>query len=251
MTTSNKGTFVWYEHFTRDPKAAIAFYTEVFGWTIQPFGQGSDYAMWVNGQGPLGGVMSPPAEDAPLGWYSYVHVEDVDASVALVQKLGGTVLREAGTVPTVGRFAFIADPQGAPVALFTPAQKGGAQDSTKEGAFCWSELFTSDAGAAYQFYAELFGWKTIHEMDTGHGMYRLFGVGEKALGGMMTVPPGGIATQWVYYVESNDLDAALVRATAHGAKIMSGPMPVPDGGRIAQLTDPQGAWFAIHQQGKA
>jgi len=42
------------------------------------------------------------------------------------------------------------------------------------------------------------------------------------------------------------LDAALRRATTRGAKVLSGPMDVPGGGRIAQLQDPQGAAFALH-----
>jgi predicted enzyme related to lactoylglutathione lyase len=31
---------------------------------------------------------------------------------------------------------------------------------------------------------------------------------------------------------------------------MNGPMDVPGGGRIAQLADPQGAVFALHQSPK-
>jgi predicted enzyme related to lactoylglutathione lyase len=46
---------------------------------------------------------------------------------------------------------------------------------------------------------------------------------------------------------SGDLEATLGRATRKGAKVVSGPMEVPGGGRIAQLTDPQGAVFALHQ----
>jgi hypothetical protein len=53
------GHFVSHDLLTKDPKAAIAFYSEVVGWKTQPFTEGgkSDYAMWVGSQGPLGGVM--------------------------------------------------------------------------------------------------------------------------------------------------------------------------------------------------
>ena len=55
---------------------------------------------------------------------------------------------------------------------------------------------------------------------------------------------------WIHYAETSDLDAAIARATKQGAKVMNGPMEVPSGGRIAQLTDPQGAAFALHQSAK-
>jgi len=44
-------------------------------------------------------------------------------------------------------------------------------------------------------------------------------------------------------------DAALARAKKRGATLMNGPMEVPGGSRraTAQLKDPQGATFALHQ----
>ena len=42
MTDFN-GKFFWYELMTSDPKAALAFYGDVVGWTSQPFGPDGDY----------------------------------------------------------------------------------------------------------------------------------------------------------------------------------------------------------------
>jgi predicted enzyme related to lactoylglutathione lyase len=129
MATANKGLFVWYEHLTRDVQAAIAFYSDVVGWKTQPFGEGGDYIMWVGSQGPLGGVMTLPDEAAKMGapphWTAYVEVDDVDATVALTKKLGGKVWKESTDIPDVGRFAVIADPQGASfiASQFVPENK--------------------------------------------------------------------------------------------------------------------------------
>jgi uncharacterized protein len=253
MASANKGFFVWHEHLTRDVKAAIAFYSEVVGWKTQPFGEGGDYVMWVGGQGPLGGVMRLPEEAAKMGapphWTAHVQVEDVDAAVALTKKLGGKVCKEPTDIPTVGRFAVIADPQGASISMFKPNGDMTLHDSSKDGEFCWNELMTSDSAAAFEFYSELFGWKILESMEMGAmGTYRIFGVGERRLGGMMTVPKGTpMPPTWIYYASTSDLDAAIGRATKKGAKVMNGPMDVPGGGRIAQLTDAQGAAFALHQ----
>ena len=253
MATATKGQFVWYEHLTKDPRAAIAFYSDVVGWKTQPFGEGSGYEMWVGSQGPLGGVMKLPDEEVkqavPPHWIANVQVDDVDATVALAKKLGGKVHKEPADIPSVGRFAVIEDPQGAPVSVFKPDGPMQLHDSAKEGEFCWNELLTTDSAAASRFYSQLFGWQILEEMDMGQmGTYRIFGVAGQRLGGMMTVPKGQpTPPMWLFYAETKDLDAALERAKTKGAKVMNGPMDVPGGGRIAQLMDTQGAPFALHQ----
>jgi len=253
---TNNGYFVWYEHMTKDPRAAIAFYTDVVGWTTQPFAENSHYTMWVGSQGPLGGVMELPVEAAKMGakpsWMSHVQVENIDAAVTLAKKLGGRIYKEPTDIPTVGRFAVIADLQGAVIMIFTPNNAMTLHDTSKQGEFCWNELMTSDSGAAFEFYSQLFGWKILQEMDMGSmGVYRIFGVGDKRLGGMMTTPKGApMPPMWLYYTEVPDLDGAVGRATKKGATVMNGPMDVPGGGRIAQLMDPQGAAFALHQAPK-
>ena len=256
MAGSNKGLFVWYEHLTRDVQASVAFYSDVVGWKTQPFAEGGDYIMWVGSQGPLGGVMKLSDEAAKMGarpgWMAHVQVEDVDATAALARKLGGKVHKEPTDIPTVGRFAVIADPQGAPIAVFRPNDAMALHDASKPGEFCWNELMTSDSAAAFRFYSQLFGWSILQEMDMGPmGTYLVFGVGDQRLGGMMTAQKGSrMPPMWIFYTETNDLDGALQRAQMKGAKVMNGPMDVPGGGRIAQLTDPQGAPFALHQSMK-
>jgi predicted enzyme related to lactoylglutathione lyase len=255
MANTRNGQFVWYDHLTKDPKAAVNFYGEVLGWKTQPFAQGGDYLMWVGSQGPLGGVMKLPDEAAKMGapphWMGHVQVADVDATAALTKKLGGKVYKEPFDVPTVGRAAVLADPQGAAFSVFKPSSAMAAH-APKEGEFCWSELMTSDSGAAFEFYGALLGWKTVQELDMGPmGIYRVFGVEAEGIGGMMTTPKGGpMPAAWLYYTETADLDAAIARATKGGGKVMNGPMNVPGGARVAQLMDPQGGAFALHESVK-
>ncbi len=251
MANTAPGQFVWHEHLTKDPKAAIAFYTEVIGWKTEPFSE--DYTMWASSQGPLGGVSKLPEEavrmGAPPHWMASVQVADVDKTVALVEKLGGKIYKKPFDIPNVGRNAVIADPQGATLSLFTPSRSMPAHDSSKEGEFCWNELLTTDSAAAFDFYAKIFGWKITKEFEMGpKGTYRFFAAGEKDVGGLMTIPSDmPMPPSWVYYVETQDLDATLGRATKRGAKVVNGPQDVPGGGKIAQLVDPQGAAFALYQ----
>lgn len=259
---NNVGRLVWYELLTSDPKAAIAFYTEVIGWKTQTWEQGGDYTMFVGPHGPLGGVSQMPeaarAMGAPPYWQANVVVENIDASVARVKELGGTVYH-VETVPTVGKLAVIADPQGAVLALFQPERDMPERDITVHGEFSWHELYTTNNAAALAFYQQIAGWEKLGEFDMGPmGIYILWGRNGKQLGGMMTMPasmklPDGkpVPPNWCYYVTTSDLDAALERAKSKGAKVLNGPMEVPGGQRIVQLLDPQGAAFALVTPPKA
>lgn len=253
------GRFVWYELLTTDTKAAIAFYSEVIGWKPELFPDSTGpepYTMWVGSQGPLGGVMALPAEaqkmGAPPHWMAHVEVDDVDATIARIKAKGGTVYVPPTDIPTVGRFSVIADPQGASLSVFAPKQSMQPHDKSKPGEVSWHELITTDSKAALAFYSEIFGWKVLEEMDMGPaGKYVIYGQGDERYGGMMTkTPEMPMPPCWIYYINVDDLDAAITRATSKGAKTLMGPMDVPGGTRVAQLMDPQSALFALHAPGK-
>jgi predicted enzyme related to lactoylglutathione lyase len=254
MTDTNVGSFVWYDLLTESPEAAIAFYTHVVGWTTQPIEQG--YTMFVGSQGPLSGTVKLPDQakkmGAPPHWTSNVQVADVDAAAAKARELGGRVDVEPNDFPKVGRLAVIADPQGASINLFKPSNPMKQHDSTKPGEFTWSELLTTDHEAAFRFYAAIFGWKKQRDVDIGAmGKYLIYGVGAKDLGGMFTKSKDmPMPSSWLYYIEVADLDAAVARAKSKNARLLNGPMEVPGGARIAQLVDPQGAAFALHELAK-
>lgn len=251
---TNPGRFVWYELLTSDVKGALAFYPEVIGWKPQPFG--NDYMMFAGAQGPLGGVTKLPEQAVAMGampyWQANVEVANVDATVEKVKALGGKIL-VAEEVPSVGRFAVLADPQGAVIAAFTPSGPAMAShDVNQAGEFQWHELLTSDHEAAFSFYSAIFGWERLGEHDMGPmGKYLLWGREGKQLGGMMTNPgmkmPDGrpVPPNWMNYITTPDLDGWLTRAKSLGAKVINGPMEVPGGQRVVLMFDPQGAAFAL------
>ena len=116
------GAFSWNELMTTDVNGAKAFYGELFGWgmqDIQPCGM--DYTMAKLGDTEIAGIMAIPESAAgmPPTWGAYVTVNDVDALLPRVEKLGGKVFLPPQDIPDVGRFAVIQDPQGAMLSLIT------------------------------------------------------------------------------------------------------------------------------------
>jgi predicted enzyme related to lactoylglutathione lyase len=253
MANTQVGDFVWYELMTLDAKAAIDFYAHVLGWTASPFGD--DYTMFANAEGPLAGVSVLPEEAKQMGtrphWVSHVQVANVDATVAEATKLGGRLYFGPADIPDIGRFAAIGDPDGAPIHVFTPTRAMDTRDRRRHGAFVWHELLAVAHERAFAFHSQLFGWKKVRDHAMGPmGNYLIYGNGGSDLGGMFTKPKEVPATMWMHYIQVDDLGAALARATARGAKVLSGPMEVPGGAHIVQLADPQGAAISLHEEPK-
>jgi uncharacterized protein len=251
-----RGRFVWHELMTSDPKAAQDFYKEVVGWDTAPFeGAPMEYTMWMAGQQPVGGVMDIPKEAKDMGtppnWLAYVAVPNVNETIELTKKLGGGVYNGPITMPNVGTFAILHDPQHAAFAVITGEGENPPESDPQQLEFSWHELMTTDYKAADDFYGKLFGWETKSEFDMGPemGTYHMFGRDRFTYGGMMNKPEFVPAPpHWLHYVQVDSADAAAERAEKAGGKVVNGPMEVPGGDRIAQIIDPQGAAFAVHSK---
>jgi predicted enzyme related to lactoylglutathione lyase len=112
----------------------------------------------------------------------------------------------------------------------------------QHGAFSWSELMTTDLGAAKAFYTQLFGWSTA-DMPMEGMTYTVVSAGGKEVGGMMTTPPEaqGMPPAWGTYVTVEDVDATARKARELGGKVLVEPQDIPGVGRFCVLQDPQGA----------
>lgn len=120
------------------------------------------------------------------------------------------------------------------------------------GAFSWSELMTTDPKAAAVFYGGLFGW-TFKDMGAAMGDYHVANVGETAVAGVMSMPPGAppMPPAWGCYVTVIDLDASVARCAQLGGKTLVPAMDVPTVGRMAVIQDPQGATLSLMQYATA
>lgn len=249
--TDIRGRFVWHELMTTDPQAAAAFYSKVLPWKTQPSGM-PDYTLWVAGKTQTAGLMGQPESarqsGAPPSWLIYIGTPNVDATAADAERLGGKVLKAPADIPAVGRFAVLSDPQGAAFAVFTPA---GSPAGTPSGDFSWHELATSDRQAALTFYSQLFGWTAGPAHDMGHaGIYQLIEHGGAQIGGFYKLMDASKPPHWLTYIRVASADRAAAAAKAAGGQVINGPMEVPGGGRIAQVLDPQGGAFAVHELAK-
>lgn len=113
------GAMVWNELASPDLDASTAFYSQLFGWSIEPAdAPGPRYLMIKNGDANNGGIreLSPPG--MPPNWAVYFGTDDLDAALARVEELGGSKLVPEPIDIQMARIAVVADPQGAAFALY-------------------------------------------------------------------------------------------------------------------------------------
>lgn len=119
-----RNALCWNELLTTDVDKAGKFYSGLFGWKadVMPMGDGSVYHVLKLGDKQVGGMMAMPpmAAGAPSHWNAYFHVANADDFAKKVQELGGKVHSPPMDIPNVGRFAVLADPQGATFSVLQP-----------------------------------------------------------------------------------------------------------------------------------
>lgn len=249
MTT--QGAFVWCDLMTTDMAAAEAFYGAVVGWQSQDSGMpGDPYTLFTADQRPAAGLMTLPQEARDMGappcWTAYVAVSDVDAVAAAMQADGGAVRKGPEDIPGVGRFAVVADPQGAVLCIFKGQGEMQPPAAGTPGHVGWHELMTSDLEAGLAFYAKHFGWSKADAVDMGEmGPYQMFAHDGQTIGGIMKRPSFMPVSHWRIYFNVADIKAASDAVKAGGGEVLQGPMQAPGGSWILQGRDPQGAFFAL------
>jgi predicted enzyme related to lactoylglutathione lyase len=234
---------------TSTPANAKGFYKSLFGWQAEdlPAGPAGEVSLLRHSGHDVAILYRQMPEARAAGaaphWTSYISVENADATAARANELGGAaVFREPFDVPDAGRVAAIRDPTGAIVSLWQPRSRIGAALVNDVSAWCWNELATSDVERAKRFFTELFGW-SYETDDRGHTT--IINAGHRA---------GGIREQnqhersaepnWLPYFTVANIEHAVGTAEqAYGRQLA--PTIEVNSGRLAVITDPQGAAFGV------
>jgi uncharacterized protein len=119
---------IHFEIHADDPQRAIAFYTGVFGWTVN---QWDDQQYWLVSTGPtdepgIDGAILPrpgerPANGAPVvGMVNTMQITDLDASLATAFELGGVLALEKMVIPGVGTVAYVLDSEANVIGMLQP-----------------------------------------------------------------------------------------------------------------------------------
>ncbi len=258
------GLFSWTDVYLPDPAAGRDFYTALFGWDAEdahdPDGNYIYTGFSKDGRAVAGlGPLPSGSQDSPFPpmWNSYVTVDDVDAALGRWKDGGGTALMPAMDVMSAGRMAFVADPQGAVVALWQAGDSVGGEAFGDHGTLTWNELNTRDSQASRDFYAAALGWEYERFEGAGPAEYWLIRLDakeseqpyadDKYNGGVLTMDdnwPAEIPPHWMVYFHVDDTDALISRLVELGGAVSVPAFDTPVG-RIAVVGDPQGGTFSV------
>jgi len=265
------GVPCWVDTAPPDPRAALAFYGELFGWQfedIMPAESPVPYFVGRLGGGDVAAVTAqrPDAPPQPAVWNTYIWVDDADETAAKVRVAGGSVLVEPVDAGDQGRVAVCADRSGAAFKLWQAAAHRGAAIVNEHGALNFNGLNTGDVEDAKAFYGTVFGWELLGE---GPGaMWALPGYGEflerRTPGTLERMASMGaperfedvvaalnpltddVPAHWSVVFGVDDADAIAARATELGGEVLVAPFDAP-WVRTTVLRDPQGATFTATQ----
>ena len=259
------GVPCWVDTTQPNPKAAVAFYSELFGWEFEdlmPAHPVRYYMARLRGGDVAAVSLQPAGAPDASAWNTYVWVDDAAETAAKVRSAGGTVLREPADVGDSGRMAVFADPAGAAFCVWQARAHRGAAIVNEPGSLNFNILNTRDLGRASEFYGAVFGWEIL---DVGGApMWALPGYGdflERRTPGLrqrmadmgapkrfedvvagINLTADKVPDHWGVTFAVDDADAVAARAAELGGRVIAPPFDAP-WARMTIVSDPQGATF--------
>ncbi|MBI4338277.1 MAG: VOC family protein [Chloroflexi bacterium] len=251
VTKHLQGMPCWVELATTDEKAALRFYSALFGWkdNPQPMGPGS-FCHMQQVRGLEAAAIYQQGEEekkqrVPPHWTTYLAVTSADETAKKAKQAGGKVLVEPFDVFNTGRMAMVQDPQGAVFGLWQAKQHIGYRIVSEPGALTWNELLTTDPGKATAFYTSVLGVSAARM--PGPMDYTILKAAGKDAAGVMQITPemGPIPPNWFVYFMVADVDASAKQVQSLSGRVLVAPRDIPGVGRFATVQDGQGAVFGI------
>jgi predicted enzyme related to lactoylglutathione lyase len=262
------GVPCWVDTSQADPKAAVDFYSGLFGWefeNVMPPGSPGEYFIGRLHGGDVAAVGPIPESSPPMAtWNTYIWVDSADETASKVRAAGGAVVTEPFDVGDFGRMAVCSDPEGAEFFVWQANQHRGARVVNEAGSLNFNDLHTRDVESAKSFYGSVFGWQTL---DDESGMWTLSGYGdhlelddpdlrkrlaefggpegfEDVVASIVPIPADQPDTpaHWGVTFAVDDADAIAEKATGLGGTVIVPPFDVP-WVRMTVIADPQGATF--------
>ncbi|MBQ4814558.1 VOC family protein [Pseudoalteromonas luteoviolacea] len=246
------GEFCWSELCSSDWGAGKSFYTQLFNWQSvdQPIGEDCFYTMLQKEGDDVAAMyqMMPEQKEAqvPSHWLGYIAVDNVDELAERAKSLGAEIIAGPHDVPEAGRMVLLHEPGGANFALWQAGGHVGTKRELEAGTPYWYELASQDSAKSEAFYCKLLGWQATHQAMENMD-YVIFSSDGKPVAGMleMTDEWQGIPPHWMLYFAVIDCAGIAKQAAELGGQVCVPPTDIPEVGRFAVITDPQGAVFSV------
>lgn len=244
------GTPCWVSLMVHEVTATQDFYGELFGWEFElgPQQLGWYVRALLDGQEVAGIGRLSPDRHLPVAWTPYLASDDVDLTAEMVRSSGGTVGVGPLDGADAGRLAIASDPMGAVFGIWQAAAHLGTGITGVPGTPAWNELVTRDSSSVTKFYKAVFGYEEepVVSADFDYVTLHIEGRPVAGIHGVGNFLPLGRGPHWMTYFEVSDTDAATALLVDLGGRVVKPPHDSAYG-RVATVTDPEGAMFSLIQ----
>ncbi|MFF9770677.1 VOC family protein [Streptomyces sp. NPDC014636] len=233
--TYGEGVPCWVDAQLPDVEAGKRFYGELFGWTFE---ESYGSSVWARLDGDRVASLAPKTDGRmPTVWTVSFATSDAEALGRRITAAGGRVVTAPFPVGDLGIAALATDPEGAVFGLWQPGDHPGFGRRHEPNTFAWAQLYTRDTAAANVFYGGLF-----HDALFGADAEPDFGRAD-----VTEMFPAEMPPHFVTHFRVTDLDEALGAVQRLGGRLQVPPFEASYG-RVAIVTDNQGASFALLQR---
>ncbi|GGY94556.1 VOC family protein [Streptomyces poonensis] len=235
-----EGVPCWVDAQLPDVEAGKRFYGGLFGWTFREV-HGPAVWAFLDGE-PVAELAPKPDGRMPTVWTVHFATADLPALTGRIRTAGGQIIAGPAPVgpygtPPLGTAALAADREGAVLGLWQPGTHPGFGRRHTPGSFAWAQLYARDVLAADSFYGHLF-----HDALFGPGAAPDFG-----RAALTEVYPPEMPPHFLVHFGVTDFAAALRTVQRLGGRVQALPFGASYG-RVAVVTDDQGASFALLQR---
>ncbi len=114
------------------------------------------------------------------------------------------------------------------------------------GQVVWRDLVSPDPNLSSEFYKKVFGW-TVKQVGTDDQPYWIFRNNGKPVAGMykMSNSRKNAGGEWLPYFSVSSPEDFVSRSRTAGGNIILKPFELSGRGKVALLSDPENAYFAI------
>jgi len=237
-----------------DDGPLVAFYGQLFGWSLQGFPGYT--AIDTRGGAGINGGIRKSLTGVPWSTF-YVETDDLQATLGRASSLGGSAVLPATDIGGAA-IALFGDPDGLLVGLVQASEESAPSSGPGEPV-TWFEVVGSDAARTQRFYADLFGWTVDSSGFPGYAVVNPLS-GRGIQGGI----GGGEDVCWAtVYARVADVDQTLSRAEDLGGSRISAPGltalksaaraalygSADDGMKTGAFRDPAGNIFCVFDYG--
>ncbi|TXS11841.1 VOC family protein [Streptomyces sp. adm13(2018)] len=247
-TRHTPGTPCWVSLMVHGLDATQDFYNALFGWEFEPGPQqlGPYVRALLDGREVAGIGQLPPDRHLPIAWTPYLATDDADETAEGIRSCGGTVAVGPLDAGEAGRMAVCSDPVGAVFGIWQAEAHHGTAAAGPPGTPVWNELLTYETSSVGKFYRSVFGHEVEPVVSADHDYATLHVDGRPvaSLRGAGAALPRDRGPHWMTYFEVADTDAAARLVLQLGGQVLSPPRDAT-AGRLALVTDPEGAVFTL------